>query len=150
MVELEKMQTMNSTVLWCLQLDQAAFCSSNFFGFNECFSGSVFKISNYIFWMWSLVLLRKQITFECTSQMILSHIFSMPMNTKLECKGHQTNVEKDLSNRGRISILSESSKIHLFINVFYIYGPNLSNNFLLTISRSLLRMSPHQQFNFSV
>ena len=100
--------------------------------------------------MWSLVLLCKQITFECTSQMILSHILSMPMNTKLECKGHQTNVEKDLSNGSLISILSEASEIHLFINGFYIYGPNPSNNFLLTISRSLLRMSPRQQFNFSV
>ena len=65
----------------------------HFFGFSEYSDQSFpyynFQISGYIFWVWMLTLFCKQMTFDFTSHMILSHLLSVLMNEKLECKGHQ-------------------------------------------------------------
>ena len=72
----EKIQARNLTVLWCLYSDQVALCSS-FFSLvsmnvsEQSFPYKVFKISSYIFWVWLLILFQhllcKQMTVDFMS-----------------------------------------------------------------------------------
>ena len=70
------------------RIHHVALSNFIFFGFSEYSDQSFpyydFQISGYIFWLWMLTLFCKQMTFDFTSHMILSHLLSVLMNEKLE------------------------------------------------------------------
>ena len=77
-------------------------------------------------------------------QLTLSHFKSILMNKKSESANTSNifqNTEKKMKNEILISVSSESEKNSSFVNIFDIYGPSLSKNYLVKISCFPLRTS---------
>ena len=77
-------------------------------------------------------------TFNFTTKMTLRNLLR-PCQWMKNLSAKTTRSIQKRNETRLVSISSESQKIHLLIKIFYIYGPNLSKNSLVTISCCLLR-----------
>ena len=117
------------------------------FGFIEClwdFPYLIFKIFGFTFELWLYIY---DFWFYNTND-FKSPLTSCRWIKKLITKTSNIYYEilRKIWKRKSSSILSESHKVHLLINIFYIYlcyGLNCSKNYLVIISLSSLRTPPH-------